>query len=72
MASQTSSEAKKILSVLAKAKEPMSNKQVAEEAGLESKQISSAMNALKKDGLVDSPVRCKYGITPAGKKALKG
>ncbi|MBU1276753.1 MAG: Rrf2 family transcriptional regulator [Proteobacteria bacterium] len=72
MASQTTPDAKKVLSVLAKTKEPMGNKQVAEQTGLESKLVSSTMSALKKEGLVDSPVRCKYGITPAGKKALKG
>lgn len=72
MAPQTTSEASKVLSVLAKAKEPMSNKQVAAESGLESKKVSNAMNSLKKEGLVDSPVRCKYAITTSGKKALKG
>jgi len=71
MASQTPSEAKKVLSVLAKATEPMSNKQVAELSALESKKVSSTMNALKKEGLVDSPVRCKYAITASGKKARK-
>ena len=72
MAAQTTSEAKKVLSVLAKAQEPMSNKQVAEQAGMESKSVSGTMTALKKDGLVDSPVRCKYAITDSGKKTLKG
>ncbi|WP_338598923.1 hypothetical protein [Desulfoferula mesophila] len=50
----------------------MSNKQVAEQAGMESKSVSGTMTALKKDGLVDSPVRCKYAITDSGKKTLKG
>lgn len=72
MATQTPSEAKKVLSVLAKATEPLSNKQVAERADLESKMVSSTMSALKKEGLVDSPARCKYAITPSGAKALKG
>ncbi|MCB2226432.1 MAG: helix-turn-helix domain-containing protein [Desulfarculaceae bacterium] len=63
---------KKVLKALSGAKEPMSNKQVAESAGLESKQVSGTMSALKKEGLVESPVRCKYSITAAGKKALKG
>lgn len=72
MAFQTPSEANKILSVLAKAKGPMSNKQVAQEADLESKIVSNTMNALKKGGMVDSPARCKYAITPSGEKALKG
>ncbi|MCB2192174.1 MAG: winged helix-turn-helix domain-containing protein [Deltaproteobacteria bacterium] len=72
MAPQTTSEAKKVLSVLAKAQEPMSNKQVSEKSALESKKVSSTMSALKKEGLVDSPVRCKYAITDTGKKAIKG
>lgn len=72
MGSQISPEAKKVLSVLAKVKEPVSNKQVAQQADLESKKVSSTMSALKKEGLVDSPARCKYAITPSGKKALKG
>ena len=72
MGFQISPEAKKVLSVLAKVKEPVSNKQVAEQADLESKKVSSTMGALKKEGLVDSPARCKYTITPSGKKALKG
>ena len=31
---------------------------------------SNKIAAMKKAGLVDSPVRCKYGVTEAGKKAL--
>jgi len=69
---KATAEDKKVLKALSGAKDPMSNKQVAESAGLESKKVSAAMSALKKEGLVDSPVRCKYSITAAGKKALKG
>jgi hypothetical protein len=38
--------------------------------GLEPKVISSRVAAMKKTGLVDSPVRCKYGVTKAGREAI--
>ncbi len=69
---KATAEDKKVLKALSGAKDPMSNKQVAESAGLDSKKVSAAMSALKKEGLVESPVRCKYSITADGKKALKG
>ncbi|MCF8031639.1 MAG: winged helix-turn-helix domain-containing protein [Desulfarculaceae bacterium] len=69
---KASAEDKKVLKALSGSQEPMSNKQVAESAGLESKKVSTAMSALKKAGMVESPVRCKYSITADGKKALKG
>ncbi|WP_417910986.1 transcriptional repressor [Candidatus Electronema sp. PJ] len=37
---------------------------------LEPNKISLQLTALKKKGLVASPARCKYEITPAGKEAL--
>lgn len=63
---------RKILDALASGDGPWSNKEVAEMAGLEAKQVSCAMGSLKKQGLVDSPVRCKYVITEAGKGQLEG
>lgn len=62
---------KKILKTMAAESGPWANKQVAEKAGLESKVVSNLMGKLKKQGLVDSPVRCKYAITDAGKAELK-
>ena len=68
--SGVSADAKKVLKALAKSKDPLANKQVASESGLEGKQVTAAMKDLKKEGLVESPVRCKYTITVAGKKVI--
>jgi predicted transcriptional regulator len=62
---------KKILKAMASDSGPWANKQVAEKAGLDAKVVSGLMGKLKKQGLVDSPVRCKYAITDAGKAELK-
>jgi len=65
-----SDEAKKILSALAQGDEPRANKELAQLTGLDSKKVSSTMCGLKKKGLVESPVRCKYVISQAGKAEL--
>ena len=46
------------------------SKELATVTGLEAKQVSSQLTALKKKGLIESPVRCKYSITAEGKNAL--
>ena len=61
---------RKVLEALAKTKEPCGGKDIASAAGMESKQVSCQITALKKKGYVASPVRCKYEITTDGKKAL--
>lgn len=63
-------ESKKILEALAKAEKPCGNKDLVEATGLDKKVVSDEIAALKKQGLVDSPVRCKYGITSEGRAAL--
>lgn len=63
-------EQRKILEALVKIDGPCGSKQIVEATGLDKKVVSSRITALKKQGLVDSPVRCKYGVTPEGKKAL--
>ncbi len=68
--SDLTAEQKKILKALAAAEKPCGNKDLAEATGLDKKVVSSGITAMKKSGLVDSPVRCKYGVTPAGKKAV--
>lgn len=50
----------KILEVLKKAGKPMRPGDIAKELGLESKEISKAMDALKKAGKINSPKRCFY------------
>ncbi len=68
----TSGEApeKKILAALAKADKPCGSKDIVEATGLEKEVISAEIGKLKKQGLVDSPVRCKYGITADGRASI--
>ncbi len=63
-------EQKQILEAMAKSDEPCGSKDIASATGLESKAISCRITALKKKGLVESPVRCKYAITADGRSAL--
>jgi predicted transcriptional regulator len=63
-------DSQKILEALAKADKPCGSKDLVEATGLDKKVVSSEITALKKRGLVDSPVRCKYGITAEGKATL--
>lgn len=58
---------RQVLTALAQADAPRTTKQVAAEAGLEAKEVSKIIGALKKQGLVDSPVRCKYAATEQGR-----
>ena len=61
---------KKVMNALVDSDAPMANKQIASATGLDGKEVSAAVKNLKKQGLVDSPARCKYGITAEGKAAL--
>ncbi len=63
-------ESKLVLEALAKCGAPCGPKDIAEATGLDKKVVSNQIAALKKQGLVDSPVRCKYGITTEGKASL--
>lgn len=64
----TLSEAQRhVLEALAKSSEPCGSKELAAATGLEAKQISCQITALKNKGLVASPVRCKYEITDQGR-----
>ena len=67
---QTGDDAKKVLEALARCDGPCGAKDIAEATGLDKKVVSSRITALKKKGFVDSPVRCKYGITDAGRASL--
>ena len=46
------------------------SKDLAAATGLVAKQVSCQLTALKKKGFIESPVRCKYSITPEGKSAV--
>jgi len=70
VASDVTEEQRTILEALSRAGEPWGTKDIAATSGLESKLIASRLTPLKKKGLVESPVRCKYSITPAGKALL--
>jgi len=61
---------REVLEALAKCKDACGSKDIAAESGLETKQVSCQLTALKKKGYVVSPVRCKYEITEEGKKAI--
>lgn len=63
-------EQRKILAALSRSKEPCGSKEIAAAVGLEAKVISSQLTAMKKKGLVDSPVRCKYAVTSEGKTII--
>lgn len=52
----------KIISVMKKTKEPMRPGDIAEKAGLDSKEVSKLLGDLKKDGKVISPKRCFYSL----------
>lgn len=60
----------KVLKTMAAAASPQGPKQIAEAAGLDGKLVSDQIKGLKNLGLVDSPVRCKYAITAAGKDRI--
>lgn len=63
-------EQKQILEAMAKADGPCGSKDIAAATGLEAKAISCRITAMKKKGLVESPVRCKYTVTEDGRAAI--
>ena len=67
-----SDEQKKVLQAMADCDGPCAAKDIAAATGLDAKMISSWITDFKKKGYVDSPVRCKYGITAEGRTVMKG
>jgi predicted transcriptional regulator len=63
-------ETKMILEALAKCQGPCGSKDIVQATGLDKTVVSNQIADLKKKGLVDSPVRCKFGITPAGRASI--
>lgn len=61
---------RQVLEALAKTAGPCGSKDIAVATGLESKQVSCQITALKKKGYIASPARCKYEITEQGKNIL--
>lgn len=66
-----SEEQKKILEAFKKSGKPLGAKDISEATGIDQKQVSGEISKLKKMNLLDSPVRCKYGITGDGVNALQ-
>jgi len=62
---------RQVLETLANTPDACGSKEIAAATGLESKQISCQITALKNKGYVSSPARCKYTITDEGKNQLK-
>ncbi|NNK95845.1 MAG: Fur family transcriptional regulator [Desulfobacterales bacterium] len=67
---EVTEEQKKILQAMAASKDPCGSKDIASATGLEAKIISSRITAMKKKGLVESPVHCKYTVTEEGRAAI--
>lgn len=63
---------RQVLEALARSMEACGSKDLAAATGLESKQVSCQITALKNKGFVSSPARCKYEITDEGKNQLVG
>lgn len=53
-------ENEQILDAMKKAGEPLNAGKIAELTGLDRKVVDKAMTAMKKDGSIVSPVRCKW------------
>ena len=64
------SELKSILKALSKMKEPAGNSEIEKASGIDKTKLAPKMKKLKDAGLIDSPERCKYSITAAGKKKI--
>ena len=61
---------RRLLEALAGRQEACGSKELAAASGLDAKEVSSQLTDLKKKGLIASPARCRYKITPEGKKAI--
>lgn len=61
---------RQVLEALSNSPEACGSKELAAATGLEAKQISCQITALKSKGYVSSPARCKYEITEQGKGLL--
>lgn len=50
----------KVLAVMTEAGEPLNAGKIAELSGIDRKEVDKAMKALKDEGAIVSPVRCKW------------
>ncbi len=65
-------EQKKVLQAVADSAGACAAKDIAAATGLDAKVVSCRITDLKKKGYVDSPERCRYGITEEGRSAMQG
>jgi biotin operon repressor len=54
------SDTEKVLAAMREAGEPVAAGKITEISGLDRKAVDKAMDALKKSGEIESPVRCKW------------
>ena len=66
-----SEDQRKVLEAFQQSNTPAGAKDIAEVTGIDKKVVSNAISTLKKINLLDSPARCKYGITGDGVNALQ-
>ncbi len=52
----------KVFDVLNNSSEPLKGGEIAEKAEMDKKDVEKAIKALKKEGRIDSPVRCFYAV----------
>jgi len=69
--SELTDEQKQVLRAMADCAGACAAKDIAAATGLDAKVVSSRVTDLKKKGYVDSPERCRYGITAEGREAIK-
>ena len=63
-------EQEKILRALAEASEPIACKDISAATDIPSKSVSCRIKSLKNKGLVESPQRCRYQATEAGRQFI--
>jgi len=61
---------KQILTALNTLTEPAGCKEIGEAAGMPWRSVMGKLRGLKKEGLVESPVKSKYVISEKGKEAI--
>jgi predicted Zn-ribbon and HTH transcriptional regulator len=52
----------KVIAVMSASDKPLTAGKIAELAGIDKKEVEKAMNVLKKEGKIVSPVRCAWEI----------
>ena len=52
----------KVLAVMSASEKPLTAGKIADLAGIDKKEVEKAMNVLKKEGKIVSPVRCAWEI----------